>query len=66
MQVMDILLVKLDIAFINEMVIPTMKNFTAFKQDLQSRQAGFQLVTKIVLAHRLRAFESEMCYQKLV
>ena len=56
----------LEITFINLTVIPHVKQLTGFKSEVQSRQVGFKIMTKVVLAHGLAAFDSDLFYRRLV
>lgn len=68
MLVLDCLLPRLELHFINLTTVPHIKQFTASKSDLPTRIFGYELMTKILLAHRLDVFESDrdFCYRRLV
>ena len=65
-QVLELLLPLLDIQFVNLTAIPHLKQLTGYKVDAQSRTIGFKILTKVLLAHGLTAFESDLCYKRLV
>jgi len=64
--VLDKLFPRLNISFINLTVIPYLKQFTGLKTEVQNRSVGFKLLTKVVLAFGLIAFESDLCYKRIM
>ena len=63
---LDKLFPRLEITFINLTVIPHLKQYTGPKTDIQNRSVGFKIMTKVVLAFGLLAFESDLCYKRMI
>lgn len=47
-------------------MIPHLKELTTCKQEVINRQIGFKIMNKVVLAHGLIAFDSDLFYRRLV
>lgn len=64
---MEELLPKLEMHFINLTTLPHIKQMTSMKSDQGSRQLGYRIMCKVLLAHGLSAFESDdLSYRRLI